>query len=162
MIFRKLATNHLEQTTSFFDAVDIVRKYHKIALQKGTTGQLNPLRMFRRCNLILTLPSENKLEEAHPPIDENPMKENLWEIAKHIVETYRKNQNITTKYPSFKEFIDYLLSEGYLGDTHWRPLYFRGFICFIKYSFLGQMETFNEDMNFLIKRATLKAENKHI
>jgi len=62
---------------------------------------------------------------------------------------------------SFPQFIDHILWQ-YAGknrkvvvDVHWRPYNARCFYCDISYNVIGHMETFDDDVQYILMKANL-------
>ncbi len=67
---------------------------------------------------------------------------------------------------NFTDFVDYVLSQhaqsrdclrGYCGmDVHWKPFYGRCAYCDVPYHAIGKVETFDEDLLFVVQSAGLE------
>lgn len=60
---------------------------------------------------------------------------------------------------SFSSYVDLVLnrySKGKVLDMHWKPMYDHCNYCYFKYDFIGRMETFNEDVKYVIKTNALE------
>ena len=62
---------------------------------------------------------------------------------------------------SFSSYVDLVLnrySKGKVLDMHWKPMYDHCNYCYFKYDFIGRMETFAEDVKYVIKTNALEGK----
>uniref|UniRef100_A0A182PMK1 Carbohydrate sulfotransferase n=1 Tax=Anopheles epiroticus TaxID=199890 RepID=A0A182PMK1_9DIPT len=79
-------------------------------------------------------------------------------LGNRIIQKYRKTVNgkptTLLKYPTFSEFVNYLLDEikhpHYEIDMHWVPVTHFCTPCFFHYDVIAKFETLEEDQNYLI------------
>ena len=67
-----------------------------------------------------------------------------------------------TKHYTFPAFITHILSEWTNKQTaneHWRPYYVNCDYCDIKYDFIGRVENFEYDFNYIAKKANISLKN---
>lgn len=83
-------------------------------------------------------------------------------IGRKIIEHYRQGSASpadTMEVVNFNEFVDYTtrnaLKSGKL-DPHWNTFQRNCRLCLINYDFIGKLETFNEDSNYILKRISTK------
>ncbi|XP_069958338.1 carbohydrate sulfotransferase 11-like [Cherax quadricarinatus] len=88
-------------------------------------------------------------------------------LCRHIVNKYRPdNSPLTTRQPSFKEFVQYLVEtipargvirnkKAYITDRHWRHYYANCAVCDIHYNVIGTMETMTEDTRYMVHKYRL-------
>lgn len=70
-----------------------------------------------------------------------------------------QNQDIKNlqKYPSFSEFVTYLLDEkGKTLDMHWTPITEFCTPCQVKFDVIAKFETLEDDQKYLIEKAELQ------
>ena len=63
---------------------------------------------------------------------------------------------------TFPQFINRILSEWRTSKTaneHWRPYYINCDYCDIKYDFIGRVETFEKDLDFVSQIANFEIES---
>lgn len=74
-----------------------------------------------------------------------------------IMRRYRNNSDVTpSSRLTFREFVLYLIETpiGNFND-HWIPYWFSCEPCYMNYDFIGKIESFNEDREFLFKQLGL-------
>ena len=115
---------------------DMSRKYYIFAFVRHPFSRL--LSAYR-----------NKLEKK---VLTMPVAKTFKPLQKLIVKKYRKVKRKGSKPPTFKEFIHFISDGGHLENPHWIPMHLRNFACNIRYDFLGKVESFSEDMDYLMNR----------
>ncbi|XP_049299683.1 carbohydrate sulfotransferase 11 [Anopheles funestus] len=86
-------------------------------------------------------------------------------LGNRIIQKYRKTVNgkptTLLKYPTFSEFVNYLLDEikhpHYEIDMHWVPVTHFCTPCFFHYDVIAKFETLEEDQNYLISIGHLES-----
>ena len=53
---------------------------------------------------------------------------------------------------SFEEFINWIASGRSGADEHWTPISTLCSVCSMNFNFIGQLETFDEDLELLVSR----------
>jgi chondroitin 4-sulfotransferase 11 len=79
-----------------------------------------------------------------------------------------KQKKLGTRWPTFSEFVDFLLAEAKSGatmDMHWTPVTNFCTPCQVKFDVIAKFETLDEDQRYLIEKAGLgnviKPEHKN-
>ena len=79
--------------------------------------------------------------------------------GKRIIAKYRPNatsESLKNGHDvSFPEFIHFIVgSQGNCNfcDEHWMPQYYLSLPCLVPYKFIGKFETFNQDMEYLLRK----------
>lgn len=81
-----------------------------------------------------------------------------------LMKRLRKDENVTaaTK-PFFREFVTYLLeSSPKTYDQHWQLFWDRCAPCTVKYDFIGKMETFARDKQYIFEKIGVKVGEEWI
>ena len=81
----------------------------------------------------------------------------FYRINKRIVS--QMNEPCATIAPTFKHFVEFLLSNSLQHDVHFQSYSNLCRICLFKYNFIGKYETINEDFERLISYLGLKSND---
>ena len=78
----------------------------------------------------------------------------LWNIEAKLISYFRahgKSRECQAG-PSFTEFLRYVTNKGVLGvNVHFRPQYMQCLPCHVQYDYIGKMETFRQDAEFILR-----------
>ena len=80
-------------------------------------------------------------------------------IMNSVHSSQSKQRKLGSRWPTFPEFVDFLLAEAKAGanlDMHWTPITNFCTPCQVKFDVIAKFETLDEDQRYLIERAALE------
>ena len=82
--------------------------------------------------------------------------------AKQVIDTFRKNKTDTSKYPTFREFVQMVLSNMLMSSNpHWNSYFFKCDVCHVNYDYILKVETMEHDMKMFLSNVYLN-EMKYV
>ncbi|KAH1006347.1 hypothetical protein HUJ05_007092 [Dendroctonus ponderosae] len=108
--------------------------------------------------LIVRHPLERLLSAYRDKIQHAVSGSYHFKLGREIIKKYRKKETIGPKYPTYPEFITWLIDmvkEGKQLDMHWTPIVEFCTPCMFDIKIIAHTETLEDDQDYIIKRAGL-------
>ena len=76
--------------------------------------------------------------------------------VQEVIARFRRNETDTAEYPTFREFVQMVLSKGILSiNPHWDNYFFDCDVCSVKYDYILKIETMEHDLKMFLSSVYL-------
>jgi len=144
-------------------------------------AKLDPLQLHEASKSFLLPSSTANFDKVENILEEYKFFTTVRHPFERIVSTYQdkvvtdakyKNwrkriaYNATLPYQAFPKFVEILYKKGfgykYVPDHHITPFWIKCRLCYLNYSYIGKMETFQQDVKFIANKVGVPDEQIHL
>ncbi|GAB0097159.1 Carbohydrate sulfotransferase [Sergentomyia squamirostris] len=129
------------------------KKYERPSIEQLLTS-LNHAMAF----IIVRHPFERLLSGYLDKIQNSDQSSIYGKLGMKIIQKYRKKKNLSSpRWPTFPEFVNYVLDEIHSNksDEHWTPITNFCTPCQVHFDVIAKFETLNEDQMYIIEKANI-------